>query len=267
MSKDWQSVSRSKPCPICKRPNKDHSSTWCSMLRDGSGVRCMFVESKHRSGDGWMHWLEAPTNGQAVRRNGYERSPRIIDLQWLAEAYRKAATNALIVTLAKSLGVTFEALRRLNVGWDGEAYTWPMYDAACHIVGIRRRLPDGKKLSVKGGHEGLFVPHDLNGESPIWICEGPTDTSALLGLGLPAIGRPSCTGGVKYIVELCAGRRVVIVADADTPGLRGARELRAKLVDAVVIVPPDGSKDIREFVRNTNATRETIEALIPKSCL
>jgi 5S rRNA maturation endonuclease (ribonuclease M5) len=184
-----------------------------------------------------------------------------MDLQWLAEHYRKAVTKTMLNTFAKSLGLVADSLARLRVGWDAESWTFPMVNAANQTVGIRRRLPDGKKLSVKGGHEGLFVPHDLNGESPIFVCEGPTDTASLLGLGLPAVGRPSCSGGVAYLVTLCQGRRVMIMADGDAPGLRGAKELQAKLKDATIVKPPDGSKDVREFVCK-GATRDDVLKLM-----
>jgi phage/plasmid primase-like uncharacterized protein len=122
-----------------------------------------------------------------------------------------------------------------------------MRDATGKIVGIRRRLPDGKKLSVKGGHEGLFTPIDLNGQSPLIVCEGASDTAALLSLGLMAVGRPSCSGGVGFLRTLCEHRRVIIVADNDLPGIRGANELKVRLADATVVIPPAGVKDAREW--------------------
>ena len=57
------------------------------------------------------------------------------------------------------------------------------------------------------------------------ICEGPTDTAALLDMGFAnVVGRPSCTGGIKLLVELVCQRRseeVVVVADGDEPGQGG----------------------------------------------
>lgn len=205
-----------------------------------------------------MHWFTESTNGKAVERNGKAQTSKVIDFAWLAETYRKAVTNALVVTLAKSLGVSFDSLRALNVGWDGEAWTFPMHDPSGKTVGIRRRLPNGKKLSVKGGHEGLFVPNNLNGESPMFVCEGPTDTAAMLTLGFQAIGRPSCSGGTAYLVAICAKRRTIIVADSDAPGLRGARLLEAKLENATVIVPP--AKDMRAWLLE-GAARDGVLAL------
>jgi DNA primase len=130
-----------------------------------------------------------------------------------------------------------------------------MTDSEGNVVGIRLRAPNGRKWSVRGGQEGLFIPADetVAGER-LLICEGPTDTAALLDLGFSAVGRPSCTGGVTLLAELVKHHRpaeVVIVADADAPGQRGAESLAAVLLAysaAVrVIAPPSGVKDARAW--------------------
>lgn len=92
------------------------------------------------------------------------------------------------------------------------------------------------------------MPQDLNGENPLCVCEGATDTAALLTISVMAVGRPSCSGGVMYLKTLCVQRRVIIVADNDAPGLRGARELKERLADASVVTPPDGIKDARAWI-------------------
>jgi DNA primase len=131
-----------------------------------------------------------------------------------------------------------------------------MSDTAGRILGIRLRLAGGRKLSVKGGREGLFLPDDLDVDGRLLVTEGPTDCAALLDLGLSAVGRPSCTGGVNLLVELVRQRRraeIAIIADGDAPGQRGAENLAAVLVaycPAVrIITPPAGIKDAREWKR------------------
>lgn len=110
--------------------------------------------------------------------------------------------------------------------------------------------------------------HDFSGGGRLLVCEGPTDTAALLDLGLSAVGRPSCSGGVKLLVELVKQRRpaeVVIVADGDAPGQRGAGNQAAVLVAycaAVrIIAPPVGIKDAREWKRR-GATAADVAAVI-----
>jgi DNA primase len=120
-------------------------------------------------------------------------------------------------------------------------------------------------LSVKGGHEGLFVPSELPAGGLLLVTEGPTDCAAMLTLGFPAGGRPSCRGGVEPVCGLARGRPVVIVADADEPGRLGADALAivlARLCPAVrVIRPPDGVKDARAWLQR-GATARDVRAAI-----
>src|SRR5262249_22709102 len=151
------------------------------------------------------------------------------------------------------LGLTVSSLRSLGIGWatNHSAWSFPMADAKCNVVGIRLRLPEGRKFAVRGGRDGLFVPTALadalaGGGGRLLVAEGPTDTAALLDLGFAAVGRPSCTGGVRLLADLlrhCQPPEVVIVADADAPGQYGAANLAAVLVAHAptvrIITPPN----------------------------
>ena len=143
-----------------------------------------------------------------------------------------------------------------------------MADAEGNGVGIRLRLPNGRKLSVKGGREGLFLPDDLEGHDRLLITEGPTDCAALIDLEFRAVGRPSCRGGSRLLVELIQCRRpseIVIVADADQPGQIGANDLATRLIayaPAVhVITPPFGVKDARAWKARGATNADVIEAI------
>ena len=97
---------------------------------------------------------------------------------------------------------------------------------------------------------------------------GLTDTATLLDLGFANVaGRPSCSGGTRLIVELIQTRKpteVVIVADNDEPGLRGASALASVLIAYVpvrVIQLPVGVKDCRAWLQ-AGAERADMERLI-----
>lgn len=177
-------------------------------------------------------------------------------------------TGTQLSRLANHLGVREESHRRLRAGWSGRAWSFPMSDAAGAVRGIRLRYPDGTKLSAKGGREGLFIPSQLANDGTLLIAEGPTDTAALLELGFDAVDRPSCSGGVRLIVDLVRARRpesIVIAADPDEPGRRGARLLAQVLVvycrDVRTIMPPENLKDMREWAR-AGASRRDVQSLI-----
>jgi len=271
---DWQRVSKRRRCPVCGKPD------WCLFAGDDdapTAAICQRVESDRRAGEaGWLHrlrddgpvWSPVRRLISAALRGAIGGRP---DLARLAARWRLPEASPQLARLAGSLGVTPYSLFRLAAGWSPDRHCWsfPMTDAAGRVLGIRLRRPDGRKLAVRGGREGLFVPAGLAAAGGrLLVCEGPTDTAALLDLGFAAVGRPSCTGGVKLLVELVGQRQpaeVVIVADGDQPGQRGANALAVSLAAYVpgvrIITPPVGIKDARAW-RQAGATAADVAVAI-----
>ena len=191
----------------------------------------------------------------------------------IARVFTRNLTDAGRDHLALLLGVSPDALRRLQVGWNPaqQVTSWPMRNDAGEIVGVRLRDPEtSRKWSVGGsdGH-GVFYDPDQVLNAPqgarVWICEGASDTAALLTLGLMAIGCPSSGVGGGFIASI--GHRIrpaewVIVADADPKGIEGAKQLQSDLVAVApvrIIYPPTGCKDARAWL-GLGAKREKLEA-------
>jgi hypothetical protein len=257
---NWQRVSKRRPCPICAKPD------WCMFAGPADSPRaaiCARVESpKHCGEAGWLHVLrdDGPawptwrrTINLAVKTMSAEPA---VDFAKLAGEFQQAVRPEDLAALADCLGLSVESLVGLRVGWSKQnsAWSFPMIDADGNVQGIRLRLPDGRKLAVRGGREGLFIPSDLDLTDRVLVCEGPTDTAALVDLGFAAIGRPSCTGGTKLLVGLVERNKpseVVIVADGDLPGQRGAQGLATVLLAYAaavrIIAPPAGIKDARAW--------------------
>lgn len=271
----WNKVSRQHRCPICGRPD------WCLYTGPGDApdaVICARVQSDRRvgtKGAGWLHRLRDSGDSwrtQPRRVTVSAPAASTADLARMASACYTALGTLSRAVHAAELGVSADALDLMRVGWSAQhrATTWPMFDGAGNMCGIRLRAADGRKWAVRGSRSGLFVAqgptlwgdgHRLPGT--LVIVEGATDAAAMLTLGIECYGRPSCTGGTEAIVEFCAPERwnrVAIFADADTPGQRGAHSLAARLVgyvpDGVRIVTPP-AKDVREWVR-AGATRDDL---------
>src|SRR5919204_73138 len=117
--------------------------------------------------------------------------------------------------LAEALGVPGAALAAVGLGWwDREGcWTFPERDGAGQVVGLLRRYPDGSKKVMGGGGRGLTLPRGFpfpvsgtpggeetgNGDpdpaGQVFIPEGPSCVAAAVAMALPAVGRPSNTGG------------------------------------------------------------------------
>jgi hypothetical protein len=272
----WRRVSRGKPCPVCERPD------WCLVSTDGTAAICARVESPKRCGEaGWLHRLtDAPWRParRIVRTVPLRHDDAgLPDFTALSRRCQLAVDPGRLHQFARSLGLSADSLSSLAIGWsaDQRAWSFPMRNATGVVVGIRLRRPSGFKFAVTGSKEGLFLPAGAldSAGGRLLVCEGPTDTAALLDLGfLAVVGRPSCTGGIKLLVEMARRRpsEIVVVADGDEPGQRGADALASILaayVPAVrVITPPTGIKDARAWKR-AGATRQELEQLIVASAV
>lgn len=268
-SEKMQRVNRKNPCPVCGKPD------WCLVTEDGSAAICQRIQegSKKRCGDaGWLHILiERIANSQ--RPNKYSHRIPIDfgkekDFNSLAKMYQSQLTKEKLQQLSENLQITSESLAKLNVGWDGKAFTFGMSNDFGKIIGIRRRFSNGYKVSVKGSKTGLFIPADLPSEGLLLICEGPTDTAAALDLGFAAIGRPNCNSCVDMTARFAKGRKIVIMGDNDKPGRAGVKKLTGKLLlycsSVKVIYPPDKIKDLRQWLR-AGLTSETLQKIIEKT--
>lgn len=157
---------------------------------------------------------------------------------------------------ADKLGINCEILRRLHVGFDGRAYSFPMFGADNELTGIRLRTLDGKKYSYRGGENGLFVPlWSFRSQYPVIITEGESDCAAALQMGFQAIGIPGksqCKGMLAGWLKNQGFDSAVIVADNDNPGEQGAKDLAKFLafnhaIATRIINPPNQYKDFRQW--------------------
>ena len=244
-------VNQSHQCPVCQRPD------WCLYSEDGSAAICARISegSKKRAGDaGYLHILKADDRRpKAVYRKNRSKEKRTKspDFKVLAKQFQGRISRRQIAMLGASLGVSAASLVRLGVGWDKEAFCFPMRNERMRIIGIRRRLGNGRKLCVTGSQNGLFIPSGLSNDKPLMVCEGPTDTAAGLDLGFEAIGRPNCDSKIEMTVKFASGRKVVIICDNDAPGRDGAKKLAKRLIGhcpaVKIICPPVAGMDLREW--------------------
>lgn len=83
-----------------------------------------------------------------------------IDAAALMAGFRSDTTPVMLARLSASLGVSTYSLTCTGCAWADphRAWAWPMVNGQGKPVGIRLRADDGRKWSVRGGREGIFVP-------------------------------------------------------------------------------------------------------------
>jgi hypothetical protein len=249
-------VSREKPCPVCNRPD------WC-MVGEKHNL-CMRVTSSRSISlaDGSIAYLHPKSGQSPVDYNPPEIVRKEFDagvLKYCGKVFHGSHLNIL----AKNISVTTKSLELLGCVkyFDLDTWAFPMKDQFGNIIGARVRKIDGKKWSIPGSRNGLFIP-STTPEKTLLICEGPTDTAAALTIGMYAVGRFNCCGGIEMLVDFVRRnkiRLVYIIADCDqdrvvneqvaNPGIRGAVTLSEHMPvrNAVITLP---TKDLREFVAN-----------------
>lgn len=182
---------------------------------------------------------------------------------------RPASRRELVAAADRLGGVTPGSLAALRVASFGDGLIFPMVNAGGEVVGWRFRAWSGRKWARRGGRNGLFVPRGLRPDAGLCVCEGPTDTAAVLGLGFRGFGLAAATSGLGDAVALLRRMRppiVILLRDADAAGQRWAEKLGRRLSPEFrvrVWWPPAGAKDIRELTRRDKALaqREIAEAM------
>ena len=254
MKQQWKRVNRLTRCPVCGKPD------WCMISPDRSAAICPRVEegaARFIEGSGWLHILRHTTEwmDEGYTPHRVEPLPEHNEVlaincrRWISET-----TGDQINQLADKLGVSSESLNDLNVGWmeSKKAWVFPMLRSGKRLLGVRVRPVDGKKFAVKGSKNALFIPNSLPEQGLVHICEGESDTAAMLTAGLAAVGRPSCNSGGRLLIELLEGRPVMVCIDGDGAGRAGGYRLAKQLSEhtptALIMEPPPKYNDIREWL-------------------
>jgi 5S rRNA maturation endonuclease (ribonuclease M5) len=264
-------VSASFRCPVCGHDD------WCCVAKDGTYAYCNRVESPRNYGDkGWLHVLDTSCplfvpETTAVPKLDNETVSRYVGM-FVANGKRWNAVDHL----ASQLGVAPWALRGLSAGWNekSQCFTFAMRDSFQDFCGVRYRFPDGRKRSLKGSNEGLFYSPSTLCRKSWFICEGPTDTAALMTMGLGGVGRPNCTGGLDKLVELALLHRprcVAIIADRDAEGSKAERFTRLGFTSLLKslerhaiptrIIAPKNHKDVRQYLLTGGNAQGILRAL------
>lgn len=236
----------------------------------------MRVESKrpHQLKGGeigfWHDLKDRPVKPRYVKPTP---APPKIDALKLWREMNLSTLDESIHELAEELGVKYTSLCDLGAVWCHEYSSWsfPMRDGSGAIVGLRLRKRDGSKFSYPGSRQGVF----FGGGSmhTAYLPEGPTDSAALSSIGVLAIGRPSCSGGVEEVIQTIRRMKIcqaVIIADNDkdrhlaghkfNPGYDGAKRLHDALpIPCCTISLP--CKDAREFLQ-MGGTKQVLDSIV-----
>jgi hypothetical protein len=131
--------------------------------------------------------------------------------------------------------------------------------------GFQQRRPDGRggwTWNLDGVPRVLYnLPAVVAASGDVFFVEGEKDCATGEGLGLTVTTSGAAGSWRSEYAETLRGKRVVIIADADEPGKKHARQMAASLygkAESVKVLELPGAKDLSEWVVERGGTREAL---------
>jgi len=201
--------------------------------------------------------------------------PNPIDWKRLSYSYEQRVINEFRYNIMQNKwDVSIKTLKAIQLGWSGEAFTFPLRNENFEIIGIQRQFLNGSKKAVNGSKLGLVIPNDIDFNQVVIVCEGVHDAAVVYDLGFQSIARPGANAVVSTTVKLLEGCTVLIIPDNDKVGIDGANKLAKKLEkvsrisvmnvenfngekDAALWVEKQGKSQVRDVFKRTIVSMRT----------
>lgn len=256
-------------CPLCEEPGE--SSTPSASFNFDEGLFSCFSQCGGMSLRALVQLLRQ--DGDLDRTpppatNGKKPSPPPPQPRGLPSQRRLREFTDRLLKSAERLrylrdkrGLTKKTIERYQLGWDGQCYTIPVYDAEGLLVNVRRYDPHAKEARNKmrswaqgTGQRRIYGHETLEEFETVVLTEGEWDRLIGLQYGLPAVTQ---TGGAtswdNSWNSFFEGKVVFICYDCDDTGRRGARKVQAALknfareVHIIALPLPGVGDDLTNF--------------------
>jgi len=273
-------------CPVCDGAGtltveacRDGSGYWVNCWRDcckalGGAYLRELAEAIGAPGGGVMkseplRWLGEPS-GRTTTDDPAELPSAATLAGWRSRLFSDVALD----WLTGERGLTEQTIRAFGIGYDGEAFTFPAYDAAGELVQMVRRywpaVPrarTGKRIPYKvlPGRQAVLYPQPLPERG--WLLVAGT-LDALIGqqYGLPTVTSVCGTSFPARWYPLIRKRKVYVAYDVGEEKTMQGRvaSLREAGADAYAVrlarVLQDG-KDLSDYL-TSGGTRDELLRLI-----
>ncbi len=256
---NYNRVSQKMPCPVCKRTH------WCLISDNGLWFICTKVESSksYEAYYGWLHPLgntEYLAPKKVIKTKDYKHDPTYVRMVYDTLNF----DSCWFYRLAEKLNLPPVVFTNLGVGTRTNVFYFPMFNAQLKLIGLKIRNLDGKKWCLEHSQLGIYVSRSIVVSKELYICEGESDTAALLSHNYNVVGRASATSCKGILKEFTKQfPKVTIVSDYDIHGLgfKESCKLARFINRPVSIVLNREYKDIRKWINSGTFTHEKFEKL------
>jgi 5S rRNA maturation endonuclease (ribonuclease M5) len=184
---------------------------------------------------------------------------------------RLMSSNILLKPLREKRGLNDQTMRKRMLGYDGDRYMIPVYDAEGNLLNVRRYKPEAirdKMMNWPGyGSATLYLADNLEADV-VLLCEGEMDALIAEQYGFASVTATAGAGTWQDDWNTAfEGKKVFIAYDNDPAGESGARKVAHRLrgVAAGVYVmklPVAPKQDLTDFFVAQGQGRRDLERLM-----
>lgn len=236
------------PCPAAGCGGTDRFVCWPTPRTGYPRAWCRQCHPDPMNGVDFLMWRDGLDFPAACRRLQVPAPAPTVLPRAVAHYDYQDAAGQLLYQVVRYDPKTFKQRRPDGMG----GWTWKLGD----VPRVLYRLP-----TLRAADPGAVV----------WLVEGEKDADTLAFLGEVATTNPHGAGSwrAEYAAEL-AGRRVVVVPDADADGAKWTAAVLASVVPVArackVVALPAGCKDVSDFLADQGlADLEALAAAAPLS--
>jgi hypothetical protein len=180
---------------------------------------------------------------------------------------RLMATDEPLGYLCQKRGLRASTLGRYRLGWDGEAFTLPVFGPGGKLVNLRRRrlAPLAKPIGLRGRGSQLYP--DVPAGRGVLLLAGEFDALLARQKGLPFAVTTTCgTQLPEHLIRALAGRLVAVAYDVgeEAEAEKTVGKLRAADCQAWVVrleLPRSGDDLTDWFVTYRRTRRDFFELI------
>jgi 5S rRNA maturation endonuclease (ribonuclease M5) len=231
------------------------------------------LEGARPKGSGWIALCSAHEDRNASL-SIHEHDGKIL-LKCFAGCSTEAILAAMGLQMSDLFTETNSITRRIEAVYDytDEAGTLLFQTVRYDPKDFRQRRPDGNGgwiYEMKGVKRVLYRLPEVSKATSVLVVEGEKDCETARRLCLIGTTNPHGSAGKwrEEYSECLRGKRVAIIADADEPGQKHARDVARSLVGVAtsikLIEALPASKDLSDWVAK-GGTREKLLAIIAQS--
>lgn len=285
-------------CPICEAPGSsktpsamfnavegvwnclknNHGGKIYALVQDLKRERGFNIRAEAMRGRNSNDQKFTESRDEGLARAGKATSPLPSADQISQWNERLLSTPKALADFTSERGISESTVIEYEIGWDGQRYTFPIYDAEGELLNVRRYKMNAsshadKMLNIPGhGTAQIYGIETLEKEHRIVLSEGETDRLLAVQIGIPTVTHTA--GAQTFRAQwgpLFSGKIVFICFDNDDAGKKGrvkAKSILDNYAEAVYFIDiplAHRGADITDYIHKEGHSAEDFLGLMKEA--